>query len=192
VLGGRLAAAHLIECGHRQIAFVGGPFAIKQVSDRHAGAAAVIAENAGSSLQIVDTPSLSVPAGREAAEKICSEPAGVRPTAVFCANDLLALGVLQGLTAAGLRVPDDVALVGYDDIDFAAAAAVPLTSVGQPRELLGRTAAQLLLEESEDDGRHGHRHVVFQPQLVIRQSTVSGAATASGRRPSQRQAHQRR
>ena len=67
---------------------------------------------------------------------------------MFCANDLLALGVLQELTAHGLRVPEDVAIVGYDDIEFAGAAAVPLTSVRQPRAQLGRTAAELLLEES--------------------------------------------
>ena len=58
--------------------------------------------------------------------------------------------MLQGLTTGGVRVPHDIALIGYDDIDFAATAAVPLTSVHQPREQLGRTAAQLLLEEAED------------------------------------------
>jgi LacI family transcriptional regulator, galactose operon repressor len=182
VLGGRLAAQHLLDCGHRRIAFVGGPFSIAQVSDRHAGAAEVLAGRAGSELQIVETASLSVGAGREAAETICSRPPARRPTAVFCANDLLALGVLQGLTTAGLGVPDDIAIVGYDDIDFAAAAAVPLTSIRQPREQLGRMAAQLLLEEADDDGRHGHRHVEFQPHLVVRRSTTPDAATGRSRR----------
>ena len=69
---------------------------------------------------------------------------------MFCANDLLALGVLQEMTQRGVRVPQDVAIVGYDDIDFAAAAAVPLSSVRQPREQLGRTAAELLLEEANE------------------------------------------
>jgi LacI family transcriptional regulator len=90
---------------------------------------------------------------------------------VFCANDLLALGVLQEMTQRGLRVPDDVAIVGYDDIEFAAAAAVPLSSVRQPREQLGRTATQLLLDEVNDPARHQHRHVVFQPELVVRDSS---------------------
>ena len=63
-----------------------------------------------------------------------------RLTALFCANDLLALGFLQAMAVCGLRVPEDMAIVGYDDIDFAAAAAIPLSSVRQPRELLGRTA----------------------------------------------------
>lgn len=173
ILGGRLAATHLAEGGHRRIAFVGGPFTITQVADRHEGAKAALAERDGDiELQVMETKTLSVAAGREAAESICALPAAKRPTAVFCANDLLALGVLQGLIAGGLRVPQDVALVGYDDIEFAAAATVPLTSIRQPREQLGRTAAELLLEEAEADGHHGHRHVVFQPQLVVRQSTT--------------------
>jgi LacI family transcriptional regulator len=67
--------------------------------------------------------------------------------------------------------------VGYDDIDFAAAAAVPLSSVRQPREQLGRTAAQLLLEELRDP-HHQHRHVVFKPELVVRGSTDSAVAAA--------------
>jgi DNA-binding LacI/PurR family transcriptional regulator len=186
VLGGRLAAQHLVECGHRRVTFVGGPFSITQVSDRHAGASAVLADHGGCELHVVETGSLSVTAGREAAETICAQAPAVRPTAVFCANDLLALGVLQGLTTAGLRVPDDIAIVGYDDIDFAAAAAVPLTSIRQPREQLGRTAAQLLLEEADDDGRHGHRHVEFQPQLVVRRSTVAAAEAERKGRPTAR------
>ncbi|BCJ76278.1 LacI family transcriptional regulator [Catellatospora sp. IY07-71] len=171
-LGGRLAAEHLAAAGHRRIGFVGGPLAIPQVADRHAGASeALAAHGGGVELRMFETRSLTVAAGREAAERICALPAKQRPTALFCANDLLALGALQGLTVGGLRVPQDVALVGYDDIEFAGAAAVPLTSVRQPREQLGRTAAQMLLEEAENDGDHGHRHVVFQPQLVVRQST---------------------
>jgi LacI family transcriptional regulator len=89
---------------------------------------------------------------------------------VFCANDLMALGVLQEMTRNHLRVPDDISIIGYDDIDFAAAAAVPLTSVCQPRQELGRTAARLLLEEAADD-THRHRQVIFEPELVVRQST---------------------
>ncbi len=71
---------------------------------------------------------------------------------MFCANDLLALGVLQAMYAAGVGVPDDLAIVGYDDIEFAAAAAVPLTSVRQPAVTMGALAAELLLEETEDTG----------------------------------------
>ncbi|WP_327009283.1 LacI family transcriptional regulator [Dactylosporangium sp. NBC_01737] len=162
LLGGRLAGEHLLEQGHQRITFVGGPASITQVRDRHAGIAEAVEGRA--ELSVVTTPNLTVAAGRAAAAEIDA-------TAVFCANDLVALGVLQGLTQRGIRVPQDVAIVGYDDIEFAAAAAVPLSSVRQPREQLGRTATALLLEEIEDDGRHEHRHVVFQPELIVRESS---------------------
>lgn len=77
------------------------------------------------------------------------------------------------MTRRQLRVPDDIAIVGYDDIDFAAAAAVPLSSVRQPRHELGRAAADLLIEETSEDRRHGHSHrlLVFEPDLVVRASS---------------------
>ncbi|MGB8939154.1 MAG: substrate-binding domain-containing protein, partial [Streptomyces sp.] len=99
-----------------------------------------------------------------------------RPTAVFCANDLLALGVLQAMYAAGVSVPEDIAIVGYYDIEFAAAAVVPLTSVRQPAIKMGAMAAELLLEETESDtgpGEHDHRRVVLQPELVVRRSSLT-------------------
>jgi LacI family transcriptional regulator len=101
-------------------------------------------------------------------------PVARRPTAAFCANDLLALGLLQEMTRQGLAVPAEVAIVGYDDIEFAAAAAVPLSSVRQPREQLGRTAIELLLEEI-DNAEHQHRHVIFKPELVARASSLRPA-----------------
>jgi LacI family transcriptional regulator len=111
-------------------------------------------------------------AGQRAGASIAAMPASSRPTAVFCANDLMALGVLQEMTRNHIRVPDDISIIGYDDIDFAAAAAVPLTSVRQPRQELGRTAARLLLEEAADDETHRHRQVIFEPELVVRGSTM--------------------
>ena len=84
---------------------------------------------------------------------------------------LLALGLLQQCVSLGIRVPEQLAIVGYDDIDFAAAAAVPLTSVRQPRRDLGRTAADLLLEEAANP-RHEHQQVLFTPELVARASTL--------------------
>jgi LacI family transcriptional regulator len=82
-----------------------------------------------------------------------------------------ASGVLQEMTRNHIRVLDDISIIGYDDIDFAAAAAVPLTSVRQPRQELGRTAARLLLEEAAADDTHRHRQVIFEPEPVVRQST---------------------
>ncbi len=174
VAGGRLAMEHLVRQGHRRVAYVCGPFTLRQVADRHDGALDAL-EAAGLSpdtLTTVDGPTLNVAWGREAAAHLAGMSPRRRPTAAFCANDLLALGFLQEATRRGLRVPDDVAIVGYDDIDFAAAAAVPLTSVHQPRQLLGRTAARLLIEEATEGDRHDHEDVVFTPELVVRASTV--------------------
>ena len=75
------------------------------------------------------------------------------------------------MTRNRIRVPEDISIVGYDDIDFAAAAAVPLTSVRQPRQQLGRTAARMLLDEASADDAHQHHQVIFEPELVVRQST---------------------
>ena len=82
----------------------------------------------------------------------------------------------------GIDVPGELAIVGYDDIEFAGAAAVPLSSVRQPRQLLGRTAAELLLAESDADEAHVHQQVLFHPELVVRASSIS--ARAAPRRPS--------
>ena len=171
--GGRLAARHLLECGHRRIAFAGGPSGLQQVQDRLAGARTAVAA-AGedpSAVTVVELDGLSVEEGRRAGGVIAAMPVRRRPTAVFCANDLVALGVLQDATARGVRVPQDLAIVGYDDIDFAAAAAVPLTSVRQPRHQLGHTAVELLLAEAEAQAGHEHRQVVFEPDLVVRRSS---------------------
>ncbi|MFG1611233.1 LacI family DNA-binding transcriptional regulator [Nonomuraea wenchangensis] len=177
VLGGRLAGRHLLERGHRHIAYAGGPFTVRQVEDRHDGLAAVLGER--ERLTVIRLPDLNVATGRTAGREIAELSPEARPTAVFCGNDLVALGVLQELTQRGLRVPDDVAILGYDDIDFAAAAAVPLSSVRQPREQIGDTAAQMLLEESGRVPGHQHRRVIFQPALVERTSTAARAPLPS-------------
>ncbi len=96
-----------------------------------------------------------------------------RPTAVMCANDLLALGVLRGLAAAGISVPDEMAVVGYDDVAFASMLSPSLTSVRQPKYELGVVAAELLLEEVAGLP-HEHRAIRFEPELVVRASSASG------------------
>jgi LacI family transcriptional regulator len=177
VLGGDVAATHLIDGGHDQLAFVGGPAGLRQVADRREGAARALARSGrdASELMVIETTALNVASGQSAGRQIAAMPPGSRPTAVFCANDLLALGVLQEMTKHSISVPDDIAIVGYDDIEFAAAAAVPLSSVRQPRQELGRMAAQLLIEETKSTGKHRHRQVVFQPELEIRTSSQAAA-----------------
>jgi LacI family transcriptional regulator len=170
VTGGRLAAEHLTERGHRRLAFVGGPSSLRQVRDRRAG----VEQVGDTDLLVISTRELTTDAGREAAEEIAAMAPGLRPTGVVCANDLVAIGMLQGLLRHGLQVPEDVAIVGYDDIEFAASAAVPLSSVRQPREELGRTGARLLLEQVEaarTSSAAAPRQVQFRPELVVRRSS---------------------
>lgn len=173
VLGGQLAVEHLVDQGHTRIAFVGGPASVGQVQDRWAGArlAWAAAGRPPEDLLLVGTAALEVEEGRTAGQRLSGLAADRRPTAAVCANDLLALGLLQHAMGAGLRVPRDLAIVGYDDIEFAAAAAVPLTSVRQPRQELGRTAAEMVLAEIGDPG-HQHRQVQFKPTLMARASTL--------------------
>ncbi|MBN9215482.1 MAG: LacI family transcriptional regulator [Microbacterium sp. SCN 70-200] len=178
VEGGHLAVAHLLSLGRRRIAFVGGPLSIRQVADRLEGARRALAEVPGATLEVIELDALTVLRGREAGEAIGRREASDRPDAVFCANDLLAVGVLQGTAILGdVRVPDDVALIGYDDIDFAQATVVPLTSVRQPAREIGATAVELLFEALAGgaglagDARPA-RHVRFRPELVVRASTV--------------------
>ncbi|TCC50335.1 LacI family transcriptional regulator [Kribbella pittospori] len=175
VEGGRMALAHLLEQGHRSIAVVGGPGELQQVSDRRQGAELAVSVYESASLLVMSTDQLDVSSGVRAAETIAVLPDGERPTAVFAVNDLLAIGLLQGFVTAGLRVPDDVAIVGYDDIEFAAAAAVPLSSVRQPRKALGRRAVELLFEEIRAgslDETHEHVQLKFKPELVVRRSSA--------------------
>jgi len=176
VHGGRLAAQHLLRSGHTGIVYVSGPPSLAQCRDRREGVAGALAA-AGlpeDALTVLEVGQMTVESGRDAGSRLLGlDP---RPTAVFCVNDLVALGVLQAMFAAGVRVPEEVSIVGYDDIEFAAAATVPLTSVRQPAFRLGQTAADLLIEETGEAGAaHQHRRVVYQPELVVRSSSLARA-----------------
>lgn len=174
--GGHAAVRHLVERGHRSLVYVSGPDRLQQIRDRRRGALGALSESgiAATALRELPCPTLTVHAGRDAGHRVLGLPD--RPTAVFCANDLLALGVLQALYEAGLRVPDDIAVIGYDDIDFAASAVVPLTSVRRPAVAMGWQAGRLLLEDTAGGSPHEHAHVVLQPELVVRRSTMAAPA----------------
>ena len=97
---------------------------------------------------------------------------GNLPTAVFIANDFAAMGALDALDAAGIRVPRDLSIVGYDDIASSHSSRVALTTVAQPSVEIGRIAVRLLVERLEH-GREASRHVVLPPRLVIRDTTAA-------------------
>jgi LacI family transcriptional regulator len=169
VVGGRLAAQHLLDRGRRRILFVGGPLELRQVRDRLQGARDAVQAVPGARIDVLQVTGLTMTDGVSAGRRILAMQD--RPDAVFAANDLVALGLLQGVgLGGGLRVPEQLAIVGYDDIDFAAAAAVPITSIRQPRDRMGAEAVELLLAEIE--GVEPRRQIVFEPELVERESTA--------------------
>ena len=171
VHGGRIAVQHLLEQNRRRIAFIGGPRTVRQVGDRLDGARSAIASVPGADLEVIDTPSLSVEAGRQAGRIILTRPPHARPDAIFAANDLIAVGLLQAMVMTGdVRIPHDIALIGYDDIDFAASAVIPLSSVHQPAPLIGSTAIDLLVGIASG-GRAAER-VRFRPELRVRATSA--------------------
>lgn len=172
VEGGYLAVAHLLARGRRRIAFVRGPLSIRQVADRLEGARRAVAEVAGASLEEFAVPALSVLHGRAAGEALRERDEHSRVDAVFAANDLLAVGLLQAFSVLGrVRVPGDIALIGYDDIDFASATVVPLSSIRQPAHEIGYRAVDLLLKGLDAPAGDHERQVRFRPQLIVRDST---------------------
>jgi LacI family transcriptional regulator len=176
VHGGELAATHLFDLGHRHVAFVNGPTTIRQCRDRRQGARKAVRALAKSeAAELVELPvgALTVRHGEAAVERIMALVP--RPTAVMCANDLLALGVLRGLAARGVAVPESLAVVGYDDLIFGSMLSPSLTSVRQPAFELGAAAAQLLLDEVNNPD-HRHREVRFEPELVVRASSEPNAS----------------
>jgi LacI family transcriptional regulator len=179
--GGEIAVTHLLSLGHRSIALVNGPTAIRQCADRRRGAYLAV-EQAGfdpaAVLTEVPVSAMNARGGAAAADDLLRDAPAT--TAVFCANDMLALGLLRGLGQAGVTVPGDLAVVGYDDIEFAADAAVPLTSVRQPKYQLGRAAAELLLDEADRPAEHKHSRFVFTPELVVRASSGPSGTVQDG------------
>ncbi|GLK16590.1 LacI family DNA-binding transcriptional regulator [Herbiconiux flava] len=169
VLGGRLAAKLLVEGGARHLAFIGGPLRVPQMRERLRGCREIV-EAAGARFTFIETSTLNPQLGREIGDRLSALPSGERPDGIFAGNDHVALGVLQSLISHGISVPGEVSIVGYDDIDFASAAVVPLTTVRQPSHDMGGNAARLLLGQLTDRHDPGLR-IRFDPVLVTRQTT---------------------
>jgi DNA-binding LacI/PurR family transcriptional regulator len=169
VAGGEIALSHLLRRHHRRLTFVTGPLRPGPVLDRYTGALDA-ARRAG--LEDVTTlvrDEMTATAGKEAARLLLElDPL---PTGVFCTNDLLAVGLVNELVRSGVKVPTEICVVGYDDIELAAASVIPLTTVCQPRHELGWTAAELVLAEAGAAAEtHEHQQVVLAPTLVVRES----------------------
>jgi DNA-binding LacI/PurR family transcriptional regulator len=164
--GAALATKHLLDLGHRRIAHItggdGGGAAERAAAYRR------VMEDAGCEPILVEGTYLQA-GGARAAGQILERP-GPLPTAIFAANDLAAVGAMSVLRTAGHRVPDDVSVVGYDDIGLAGIPQIDLTTINQPAGDLGRTAARLLYERRKN-GRLEGRRVLLDPKLVVRSST---------------------
>lgn len=174
VAGGHLAIAHLIALGRTRLGFVGGSLDLHQVRDRLAGARIGIEESGLSqaSLREWETNAPTVEDGRAVGRHIAALPASERPDAIFAANDLLAIGLMQALLLErSLTIPGDIALIGYDDIGWAESTVVPLSSVRQQSGLIGERAMRLLVAEAMNPDGFEHQELKFAPELIVRQST---------------------
>lgn len=173
--GGAAAGRHLIGLGHEYVTFLTGPFAIEQVRRRHEGLREAFTESGldpDEAVRVVEQPLLNSAEGERAVDAVLAGGPYRRPKAVFCANDQLALGLMKGLGRRGLRVPEDISVMGYDNVDFADLIHPGLTTVAQPKYALGRSAMRLLVSELKDPD-HVHRRVLFTPELVVRGSTAA-------------------
>src|SRR5437763_2075774 len=174
VKGGELATTHLLEQGHERIGFVHGPLSIRQCAERRRGmmkAVRAVGFDPDEVTVDITTTTQTASDGEESAEKLLRVKS--KPTAVFCANDLLALGLMRGLSKHGITIPGDFALVGYDDVEFASMLSTPLTTIRQPKYELGSKATELLLEEGRDPHTHQHQPTMYEPELIVRASSRS-------------------
>jgi LacI family transcriptional regulator len=173
--GGYLATRHLLELGHRRIACITGPLPLSSAAQRLAGHRRAL-EEAGLKPQasLLHESDFTSAGGHAAMQALLA--LRQRPTAVFACNDLMAFGAISAAAAAGLSLPKDLSLIGFDDIALACHSNPPLTTVAQPKHRMGTLAARLLLERIGDRER-AHQREILQPELCLRQSTAPVAAT---------------
>ncbi|WMC11553.1 substrate-binding domain-containing protein [Oceanimonas pelagia] len=169
--GGRLATGHLLGLGHRRIGCITGPAGQRASEERLAGFRAAMAA-AGLTVRqewIVDG-GFELAGGKAAMERLLALPG--RPTAVFACNDMMAAGALRALADAGLAVPGDISVVGYDNIELARYLVPALTSIEQPKAKLGALAVDTLLARIQDPASP-RRLLPLEPSLVIRESSAA-------------------
>ncbi len=181
-LGGYLATRHLIDSGRRRLVFAAALLHLAPIAQRLLGAQRAVAETDGVTLEVLTSHGLRAQHGHDIGEQILARGPQERPDGVFAAADLVALGIVQTTTGradgTGLRVPEDLAVVGYDDNQAAWGCAVPLSTIAQPGHEIGRIAARLLIEEIRAPDDHEHQRVRLPPTLVVRASTAGAAASS--------------
>jgi LacI family transcriptional regulator len=174
--GGRLAADALVDLGHRRVALLSGPRNTSTARDREGGFLARLRERG------VEVDERMVRRGEyshQSGYQGCLEllEAAPRPTAVFCANDVVAFGALDAARRLGVAVPDELSVIGYDDVEMAGWEAFRLTTVRQPLRAMSRRAGRLLIEPIEGDPDVPGRREVF-PAGLVQRSTTSPAPDA--------------
>ena len=171
VAGGRLVGEFLLGRGYTSIACLSGLEGHPRMRDRIDGVRAVLAVRG---LILADRDivhsSISMAAGQAAAAQLIERPAADRPEVIFALADVLAIGAMHAAREAGLRIPEDLSIVGYDDIEFAAHTFPPLTTVRQPADLIGATAANAALDHLEN-GTPLPGLIMLTPELVVRETT---------------------
>jgi LacI family transcriptional regulator len=169
--GAYLGTKHLIECGHRRIGILAGFQRLSSMRERLVGFRRALREyDIPLPEEWVIISDLGIEEGRGAMRELLTLPE--RPTAVFASNNLLSLGALLALKDLGLRCPQDVAVVGFDDHPWAAVSDPPLTVVRQPAEAVGRAAAEMLLSLIDGEQTPVSR-IILDCELVLRQSCPS-------------------
>ena len=175
LVGGRLATEHLVELGHRRIGHLAGKPTVSTGVMRRRGYLVALADRGiAADPRLVVESGYTEEGGARAAERLLALPD--RPTGIFAVTDMTAVGAFGVARRMGLRIPEDVAIVGYNDIPLATRIVPALTTVHVPIHDFGAVAARLLLEQIET-GAPSRRRVVFNPELVVRGSTVSGGDT---------------
>ena len=171
--GGFLATEHLIQLGHRVIACIAGPSTVTPSAERVIGYRdALKTYRLPIDPKLVRRGDFQSSSGFAAAQLFLRQKS--RPSAIFACNDLMALGALGAIHKAGLRVPDDVAVVGFDDIALASYASPPLTTIQQPKYEMGKLAAQILLDRITAKKRVKAQRHLLPTQLIVRESTSRG------------------
>ncbi|MEO7371353.1 MAG: LacI family DNA-binding transcriptional regulator [Ilumatobacteraceae bacterium] len=169
--GARMAVEHLYGLGHRRIAHIDGGKGAGSAPRRSGYIRAMRRLGLGDNAQVI-SGDFTEEAGAQGAEKLLRGP--VLPSAIFTANDLSAVGAIDVVERAGLTVPGDVAIVGFDNTSLAALKHIGLTTIDQPRREMGAAAATMLIEAINDRGELGD--VLMSPSLVIRRTTGPSAA----------------